>query len=99
MKENLDIFISHFGQDVVFENGGTLHEIRAIFDNAFYDASIGEIVLDTTQPRLTCKLEDIRGIKRGDYVNIEEKKFSVLQIQPDGTGMATALLAHERNFH
>lgn len=97
MKENLDIFFSDFAQNVVFETKSGLREVRAIFDNAFYDASIGETVLDTTQPFLTCKLEDVGQdiIERETSVKIEGKRFSVLQIQSDGTGMATVFLAHE----
>jgi hypothetical protein len=96
MNEKLDIYLSDFGQTVVFDTTSGPREVRAIFDNAFYDASINETVLDTTQPFLTCKFKDVEhDIERGTPVNIEAKRFSVLQIQPDGTGMATVFLAHE----
>lgn len=96
LRENLNIFIRRFGQDVVFEfEDGTERKIRAIFDNGFYDTSVGETVLDTTQPRLTCRTEDILGIPRESIVLVNDRRYSVIQFQPDGTGISTVALAHE----
>lgn len=94
---DLDIFFSGLDERIVtfeMQEGGRC-EIVAYFDNAFYDSSIGETVLDTTRPRLTCKYTDVHNILRETIVNINDKKFSVTQIQPDGNGLATVFLAHE----
>jgi hypothetical protein len=96
LRENLSIFIRRFGQEVTFEfEGGTERTVQAIFDNAFFDTSVGETVLDTTQPRLTCRTEDIEGIPRETHVVVNGQRYSVIQFQPDGTGISTVALAHE----
>jgi hypothetical protein len=69
--------------------------VNCIFDNAFTDANTGEIDLETTQPRLVCKSSDVEGIPRETMVEVLLKNYSILEIQPDGTGMSTVLLAHE----
>ena len=96
LRENLSVFIRRFGQDVRFEfEDGTERTLRAIFDNAFFDSSVGETVLDTTQPRLTCRTADVEGIPRESIVIVEGTRYSVIQFQPDGTGITTIALAHE----
>ena len=69
--------------------------VRAIFDNSFFDSSIGETVMDTTSPRVTVKAVDAAGIPREAFVTIRGQTYSVSQIQPDGTGFSTIMLAHE----
>lgn len=96
MSENLDIFFSGLdAQEIVFHLEGGDRYVRGFFDNAFLDVNIGETALDTTQPRFTCKLSDVRDIPRETPVTIGTDSFSVLQIQPEGTGTATVTLAHE----
>lgn len=71
--------------------------VEVYFDNAFLDADIGETALmDTTAPRLTCRYADVKDIPRETYVRVNGKRYSVRQIQPEGTGLATIALAHER---
>jgi hypothetical protein len=69
--------------------------LRGIFDDSFVDATTGETVLDTTQPRVTCKESDTLGIPREAMTTIRGKAYSVTRIQPDGTGFAIIQLAHE----
>ena len=101
INDLLDVFIRDFSEDekIVFEwetNAGAQSlPVRAIFDNAFFDSSIGETVLDTTSPRVTVKASDITTLPREAMVTIRGKVFSVTQIEPDGTGFATVMLAHE----
>jgi hypothetical protein len=94
--EDLDPFFSGLDEcEATFELEAGPKAVRCFFDNAFFDASVGETVLDTTQPRITCKAADVRGIPRETLVTVRGEKFSVLQIQPEGTGLATVTLAHE----
>ena len=69
--------------------------VRGVFDNAFFDESIGQNILDTTAPRFTCALSDVAGIERGTDVEIDGKTYSVLAVEPEGTGLASVRLAHE----
>lgn len=96
MKENLDVFFS--GLDVVeavFHLLSGNKVVTGYFDNAFFDKAVGDVVLDTTQPRFTCKMSDVKAIPRETLVTINDLDFSVLQVLPEGTGMATVIFAHE----
>jgi hypothetical protein len=66
---------------------------KAIFDEAYFDPEAGETVLDATQPRLACKLSDLTGVTRKTVLTIKGRSFTVLNIQPDGTGMASVKLS------
>lgn len=90
--ENLDVFfsLSDFADTVTKPGGGTF---SAIFDESFFDPSAGETVLDTTQPRLTCKLADLAGVTRKTVLSVKGRSFSVVNIQPDGTGLAVVKLS------
>jgi hypothetical protein len=87
-----DIFVADFGQTVVLQTDSGDHEITAIYDDAFFDSSAGEIIMDTTQKRITAKDSDLGTLKREDKIVIACQTFEVLQIQPDGTGFSTILL-------
>lgn len=96
MTENLDIFFSGLdATTALVEVGSRERKIKCLFDNAFYDRSVGETVLDTTQPRITCKQSDLVGVTRESRVRVQGQLFSIIQIQPEGTGLATIALAHE----
>lgn len=101
IRDPLDVFTRDFSEDdeIVFEftSGDEPRSItcKAIFDNSFVDASLGETVLDTTSPRLTCIASDVASVPREATCVIRGKNYSVTQIQPDGTGMAIVQLAHE----
>jgi hypothetical protein len=96
-NENLDVFFSGLDKaTAVFDIAdGETREVTGYFDRAWYDAAVGETVLDTTQPRFTCKQSDLAGISREMAVTINGEAFSVVEIHPEGTGLATVLLAIE----
>lgn len=101
IRDPLDIFMRDFSEDeeITFqwEDDDLLFSksVRAIFDNSFFDSSIGETVMDSTAPRVTVKEIDGKVIPRESTVTIRGHLYSVVQIQPDGTGFATIMLAHE----
>jgi hypothetical protein len=102
INDPLAVFMKDFSEDeeLVFEwLNGDDEEVslscRGIFDNSFVDANIGETVLDTTAPRLTCVASDVVNVPREATVTVRGKTYSVTQIQPDGTGFAIVQLAHE----
>lgn len=101
IRDPLSVFIRDFAEDeeIVFEFMSGDDEmtvtVRAIFDNSFVDANIGETVLDTTAPRLTCVASEVASVPREALCIVRGKTYSVTQIQPDGTGFAIVQLAHE----
>lgn len=98
IDDDLDVFIDDFSEDaaIVFTWEGGSKTCKGIFDNGFVDAQIGEISLATTQPRLTCKAADVVGIvPREATTSVRGQNYSVVEVQPDGTGFAVVTLAHE----
>ena len=95
--EDLDVFFSELDVvDAVFTlEGGVETTIIGYFDEAYFDTQAGETVLDTTQPRFTCKKEDTDGIERGDLAVINGENYSVLSVQPESTGTAIIVLTNE----
>ena len=76
--------------------------VTGYFDNSYVSAELGEVTLDTTQPRFTCKAADIcwlphPSVFRGWNAYVGKTRYSLVQVQPEGTGLATVILAHEEN--
>ncbi len=102
IRDPLNVFLKEFAEDedIVFEwedNGQQMTKsLRGIFDDSFVDANLGETVLDTTQPRVTCAAADAECVPREAMTTIKGKAYSVSKPpQPDGTGLAIIQLAHE----
>jgi hypothetical protein len=94
MEENLDVFFSGLDRvTAVFNTSSGTKSVIGYFDNAFYDTSVGDVVLDATQPRLTCKAIDVKGVARGDSVKIKGVVFSVVKTEPDDSGTTSVCLA------
>lgn len=66
-----------------------------IFDDPFLDTRAGEVVLDTRRPMLTAREIDTADMTRGLLVVVSAKNYSVIEVRPDGTGMASVELAYE----
>lgn len=101
INDPLSVFLKDFSEDddVVFEwttdSGPQSLACKGIFDNGFVDANIGETALDTTTPRLTCAYADVKDVPREATITVRGKDYSVVQVQPDGTGFAIVQLAQE----
>ena len=102
MSENLDVFLT--GLDAVdvtvYLPDDSTRSFKDLFDNSFFNTQLGEIILETTKPRLTCKAVDVAGIPRESYVVLngdESTYYSIIQFQPEGTGMMILILAIEPN--
>lgn len=97
IRDPLDVFLGDFAKEekLVFEWENGRKSLKGIFDNAFTDSVTGETVLDTTAPRITCKHSDAVRVPREAVVVVDGLRYSVTQIQPDGTGFAVIQLAHE----
>lgn len=95
MTENLSVFFTGLDAVQVTFDTSPARVVTGYFDNAFVDANLGETIMDTTQPRIACRAVDVAGIPRGTMATIGDQSFSVVQIQPEGTGLATVTFAHE----
>jgi len=93
--EDLDVFFSDLEFADVVSGRPDGKPFKAIYDEGFFDPEAGETVLDTTQPRLTCPTADLTGITRKTVLTVKGQTFTVIKIQPDGTGMSVVLLSHQ----
>ena len=71
--ENLDTFLDT--DDFAIQatprlQSGQTRQVRAIFDEPYLNAELGEYELDTNQSRLTCKWKDVQDVARGDVVEV-----------------------------
>lgn len=98
--EDLDAFLNvdEFAVTATVRlQGGATRAVRAIFDDPYLNAELGEYELDTNRPRLTCKEKDVLGVLRGDIVELDGKVYDVLSgPQADGTGMAMIEMALQK---
>ena len=95
MQEDLDVFFS--GLDAtfaVFTFGIEKRKVRGYFDDGFFDANVGQVVLNTSQPRFTCKAALVENVERGSAVSVKGKSYTVLEVQLEGTGTSTVILTH-----
>jgi hypothetical protein len=92
IRDPQHIFVADFGETVVLHTEAGDREVKGIYDAAFFDSSIGETVLDTTQKRLVVRDCDLGTLKREDTITLKCGTFEVLRIEPDGTGFSTVLL-------
>ncbi len=96
MKENLDIFFKGPGSLLAeFKIGGQVVRVRGYFEDAFFDSSVGQVVLNSRQPRFMCKESDVAKVQRDMKVTVKGVQYAVLEVQPDGTGVSTVLLANQ----
>lgn len=97
--EDFDEFLDDedFADEVTITpaDGGPSRAFLAIFDSSFVDAATGDMHLEANQPRLTCKQSDADALVRGDLATVKGKTYTVMQVQPDGTGMAMVLMAEQ----
>lgn len=93
MSENLSVFFGGLdSQSAVFTTTLGSKTVKGFFDNAYFDTSVGDTVLDTTQPRFTCINADLTGVALHDRVLIAGKTWKVDRIEPEGTGLCTIIL-------
>lgn len=94
-EDDLDIFVDDFAIEVRAENPA--RTFMAIFDNAFFSPELGETSIDTTQPRLTAIYGDVHDFVDGTTtVEVSGVTYDVESpVEPDGTGMAVVVLAHQ----
>lgn len=69
---------------------GAVSNIEVIFDDGYRPALDG--VVEASAPQLTCDDADIAHVALGMAVTVNAASYSVISIQPDGTGMTVLIL-------
>jgi hypothetical protein len=95
IQDPLHIFTADFGEKIVLHTRSGDREVMAIYDDAFIDQALGETVMDTRQKRFTARECDVQGLAREDTITHGCRRFSVIQVEPDGTGFATIQVSDE----
>ena len=75
--------------------GGGPYTLEVIFDNEYFEASMGEAGAAGRQPMCMAaddQLAQGSGIKRNDTLVINGVTYKVREIQPDGTGVSRLML-------
>jgi hypothetical protein len=98
--ENLDDFLATDENGgfatpaVLLFSTGQRRPVSVIFDDPFFNAQLGEYDAESSQPRILGKMSDLAHVKRGDVVRVDGQDYDVMtSALPDGTGMATVMLA------
>lgn len=95
--EDLDAFLDEgdFATRVIVQRAdGVELALPGIFEDAYYDTQLGEYAMDTTRPRVWCKMTDVPGVQRRDTCRVGDTVYDVLsEPQGDGAGMAMLDLA------
>jgi len=62
--------------------------ISGVFDNKFVEVNGVEDV----HPVFTCRTADVPGVAQGSAITVNGTAYTVVGVQPDGTGMSMLLL-------
>ena len=94
-------FVQEFGEDAALYVGAESWDIKGIFDRDFVEVN----GVETTAPMLVCRLYDIYepsavrdGFGRGPIADratslqVKQDGYNIVEVQEDGTGMATLIL-------
>lgn len=94
--EDLSAFFNTdgFGEEFIYKpKAGAALTLVGIFDNAYYAERGGDIVVAGSQPRLqyeTAKI-DPKPVD-GDTITLRGEEYTIVNIEPDGTGVTTLML-------
>lgn len=93
ITENFDAYLNKFGVTINVTSGtGAPYSFTAIYDNGYEGILIGEAEIEGTMPQLACKTSAITNLAQGDALTVNSANYTVVSIQPDGTGWATVKL-------
>lgn len=89
------VFLTDFAVDAVFTpQGGAASAGKVIFDNAFLRVDVYEQV-ESSGPAAHGSASFLGAAKHGDTLTVNGTVYTVIGVQPDGTGMVTVILSRE----
>ena len=74
-------------------DGAPSFEVKGIFDAPQVVAQARDVRAVVDKPTLMCSSVDGAKIKREDRLTVKGRSFDVLEVEPDGTGVSTVILA------
>lgn len=99
--EDLDAFfdVDDFATTATFtdDNGQASQPVRCIFDDPYLDKQLGEYSATEGDPRITCKADDVIGVKKHHECTIASmpgRKYQVIHDPKfDGTGTCVVYMS------
>ena len=71
---------------------GAVRKIPIIFDAVTQGITLYDTQIEANTPNFQCKTSDLSGVKNGNSVVIENKTYSIMRHERDGTGISTVFL-------
>lgn len=71
-------------------NGTTT--VNGIFDNEYFEIGVGTPGAEGSQPSFFCRAADVAAAAQGDTLLINSVTYTVVSVQPDGTGFTRLVL-------
>lgn len=93
MLEDLDVFFNtdEFALPAQWIHEGNTTDIAVIFDNK-HSIVGGEMPVAVEDITVSCKSADVSGTKTGDALVFDGVKYTIIDAQPDGTGITRLVL-------
>lgn len=66
--------------------------VVGIFDNPWIGPEVGEVETSLNQPTLLVRTSDVSTVSKGDTIIINSANYTVVGIEPDGTGLTSLVL-------
>lgn len=80
--------VDDFGTLAVYRRSGVNYSVAGIFDNAYIPVDIGEVEYTSTVPEFTVRTADLpNGATAGDLLTVNGTQYTVVNVEPDGTGV------------
>lgn len=94
MAADLATFLADFGVSATYTHaGGAGATISVLFDNAYIQANLGGVEVESLGPAATCKSSDVSNAVHGDTLTISGTTYNIIGIHPDGSGITVLILS------
>ena len=93
--EDFSIFFDDAGFGVEFTYTpkiGSSITATGIFDAAYFGAEGVDVNVASSQPRITVETALIPNPEYGELINVNDQDYTIVGMQPDGTGVTTLIL-------
>lgn len=78
-----------FADDAVYNGTRT---IPVIFENDYFAVNVASVRGESSQPQAYCRTVDVPNAAHGDTLTIDSVIYTVVSVQPDGTGTTLLIL-------
>lgn len=97
LREFLDIEQGFASEALILSTLGGEYYISGVFSCDYFEANNGGIgpAVSGDRPIFECIEEDIKDIRYGDYLKVNNKRYRICSIKPDGSGFVSLILEEQ----